>query len=82
MQITQYTLNTFLEAAATSGANIDIFSLFVIEEGKFLSTTDLGYWIPGIVNKYGNKLVDMEFKILPNSMVEMSDDKIFASINA
>ena len=29
LQITDYTINTFLEAAATTGENIDIFDLVI-----------------------------------------------------
>ena len=81
LQITQYTVNTFLEAAASTGAPIDIASMVAIYEERALSTIDLGYWIPGIVNAYGNKMVDMDFKILPYSRIEMNDDKIYASLN-
>ena len=46
-----------------------------------LTCNKLGYLIPQIVNKYGNKEVDMGLIILPNSVSEFSEDKIYASIN-
>lgn len=46
LQLTQYTLNTFLEAAASTARPIDIAALLAIDDRKILSTIDLGYWIP------------------------------------
>ena len=38
-------------------------------------------FIPAIVNKYGNWEVDFKITVLPESMCEFSQDKIYASVN-
>lgn len=44
-------------------------------------TSDLGFWIPQIVNKYGRQEVNFDIKVLPNSMLEIGDGNIFGAFN-
>ena len=46
-----------------------------------MSTVTLGLWIPKLVNKFGDKMVDLKFKILPLSSCQMTDDEIKCTVN-
>ena len=82
IQVSEYTINTFLEASASTGAPIDISSLLAVRRGHALSTVDLGLWIPKIVNKYGDQLVDLKFTILPDSACQLVDGLNTGSLKA
>ena len=81
LQISEYVLNTFMEAAASTGEPIDISEIYIYGFNVNLTTNKLGFIIPQIVNKYGNKQVEMKIIVLPYSQVEMSNDRIYASVN-
>ena len=53
LQISLYTINTFLESAASTNQPIILSGIIASAREEIFTTADVGLWIPKLVNYYG-----------------------------